>query len=1177
MTPTFVHCHLHSEFSLTDSTIRLPELVARCAALGMPAVAVTDNCNLFALVKFFKAAEMAGIKPLAGADLFLDNGQGGYFRITALCQNRKGYLSLSKLISRAYLEGHSRETPIIAEEWLFAENEGLILLHGRHSTLAHLLQQEHKAENAARIAEWLSLFPRRLYLEISRLGLPEEASYNTRAIAFGYRHQVPLLASNDVRFLDVNDYEAHEARVCISTGRVLDDPKRPKLYSPEQYLKSPEEMAALFADIPEAVANSVELAKRCNLELSLDTYFLPDFPVPEGHTLDSWISKEAHDGLARRLQTFPLAPGHDHTAYQARLDLELGVISRMGFPGYFLIVADFINWGKSQGIPVGPGRGSGAGSLAAWSLGITDIDPIRYDLLFERFLNPERVSMPDFDIDFCMDRRDEVIDYVARKYGRDKVSQIITYGTMAAKAVVRDCGRALGLPYGFVDSIAKLIPMTLGISLDDALGLSEAAKKDSSLASAELITRYHSEDDVRDLIDLARKLEDLTRNAGKHAGGVVIAPTPLTDFTPLYAEQVHAGETATGIVTQFDKDDVEAIGLVKFDFLGLRTLTIIDWAVKAINAERRINGQEAIDILAIPLDDAETYRLLSQGLTTAIFQFESRGMKDYIKKLEPSTFEDLIALAALYRPGPLNSGMVDDFINRRHGRAEVSYPHANLETILKPTYGVIVYQEQVMQIGQVLAGYSLGGADLLRRAMGKKKPEEMAKERVKFEQGAQKNGINGKVATGIFDLMEKFAEYGFNKSHSAAYALVAYQTAWLKTHYPAQFMAATLSSDMDNTDKVVNFLQDCKGFNINVLPPDVNGSIHKFTALDRHTIRYGLGAVKGVGEGVCLAIAHEREANGAFSDLLDFCRRVDSSKLNRRVVEALIYSGALDSLGSNRASLALQLPEVLKATEQMAREAQSGQASLFSANASVSIKIDLANISDWPLEERLRHERDTLGFFLSGHPLDPWQTEFRHMGLCPLSSLEKTWQERKDRRGEAPVVVAGLISQMRKRGDNQAFVLLEDQVTGLECAFFSEAYQDYSALLTRDRIVVIEGTVREDNFNGGFSLRAKHCWDFQSLLLQYSKGIQCRLDLCCPDSWQTLQTLLASYRPGQTPVLLQLKTATAEGRLRTPSTHSVRCEAALITQLRALDGVAEVSLALNKPWSTVTVVAGAAL
>ena len=1184
MTPTFVHCHLHSEFSLTDSTIRLPELVARCAAMGMPAVAVTDNCNFFALVKFFKAAESAGIKPIAGADLFLDNGQGGHYRITALCQNQTGYLSLSKLISRAYLEGHSREVPVIAPEWLFGGNEGLILLHGRHSPLAHLMQQEHKPENAAQIAEWLSLFPRRLYLEISRLGLSEEAAYNARAIAFGSRHQLPLLASNDVRFLEADDYEAHEARVCISSGRVLDDPKRPKLYSPQQYLKSPGEMASLFADIPEALANSVELAKRCNLELSLGTYFLPDFPVPEGHTLDSWIRSEARDGLQRRLKSFPMAPGHDQSAYLARLDLELDVIIRMGFPGYFLIVADFINWGKSQGIPVGPGRGSGAGSLVAWSLGITDLDPMRYDLLFERFLNPERVSMPDFDIDFCMDRRDEVIDYVARKYGRDKVSQIITYGTMAAKAVVRDCGRALGLPYGFVDSIAKLIPMTLGISLDDALGNSAAMETDSKkrkekeeLISAELVQRYHSEDDVRDLIDLALKLEDLTRNAGKHAGGVVIAPSPLTDFTPLYAEQVHAGETATSIVTQFDKDDVEAIGLVKFDFLGLRTLTIIQWAVEAINAERRADAQDPIDILAIPLDDPQTYRLLSKGLTTAVFQFESRGMKDYIKKLEPSTFEDLIALAALYRPGPLNSGMVDDFINRRHGRAEVSYPHANLESILKPTYGVIVYQEQVMQIGQVLAGYSLGGADLLRRAMGKKKPEEMAKERIKFEQGAHDNGINGKVATGIFDLMEKFAEYGFNKSHSAAYALVAYQTAWLKTHYPAQFMAATLSSDMDNTDKVVNFLQDCKGFNIDVLPPDVNASTHKFKALDRQTIRYGLGAVKGVGEGACLSIAAEREANGAFTDLLDFCRRVDSTKLNRRVLEALIYSGALDSLGSNRASLVLQLPEVLKATEQMAREAQSGQVPLFGASPAVSIQIDLPNIGDWPLDERLRHERDTLGFFLSGHPLDPWQAEFKQLGLCPLSGLEKTWQERKDRRGEAPVVVAGLISQMRKRGDNQAFVLIEDQVTGLECAFFSEAHQDYSALLTRDRIVVIEGTLREDSFNGGFSLRAKHCWDFHSLLLQYSKGIQCRLDLCHPDSWQALQALLASYRPGQTPVLLQLKTATAEGRLRAPPAHSVRCEAALITQLRQLDGVAEVTVALNKPWSVAsTGLAGAA-
>ena len=948
---------------------------------------------------------------------------------------------------------------------------------------------------------------------------------------------------------------------------MLDDPKRPKAYNAEQYLKSPEEMAALFADLPEALANSVELAKRCNLELSLGTYYLPDFPVPEGHDLDSWIRHEAHEGLARRLAKFPLAPGHDRESYRQRLDTELDVIVTMGFPGYFLIVADFINWGKSQGIPVGPGRGSGAGSLVAWSLGITDLDPIRYDLLFERFLNPERVSMPDFDIDFCMDRRDEVIDYVARKYGRDKVSQIITYGTMAAKAVVRDTGRVLGMPYGLVDSVAKLIPMTLGISLDDALGLSDAAKKDASLASSELIARYHSEDDVRDLIDLARKLEDLTRNAGKHAGGVVIAPRPLTDFSPLYAEQVSPGETPTSVVTQFDKDDVEAVGLVKFDFLGLRTLTIIQWAVDAVNAARAQSGDDPIDILAIPLDDADTYRLLSKGLTTAVFQFESRGMKDYIKKLEPSTFEDLIALAALYRPGPLGSGMVDDFINRRHGREPVVYPHPSLEGILKPTYGVIVYQEQVMQIAQVMAGYSLGGADLLRRAMGKKKPEEMAKERLKFEDGARALGIDGKIATGVFDLMEKFAEYGFNKSHSAAYALVAYQTAWLKTHYPAQFLAATLSSDMDNTDKVVNFLQDCRGFGIRVLPPDVNASTYMFAALDRHTIRYGLGAVKGVGEGACLAIAREREARGPFADLLDFCKRVDSSKLNRRVLEALIQAGALDALGANRASLMLQLPEVLKATEQMAREAQSGQVSLFGEGPSNDIRIELAEIADWPVEERLKAERDTLGFFLSGHPLDPWAAELKQLGTCALSELEKTWQERKDRRGEAQVVVAGLISQMRKRGDNQAFVLVEDQQDGLECAFFSEAYQESSALLTRDRIVLIEGSLREDSFNGGFSLRAKHCWDFHALLLQYAKGIQCKLDLCHPDTWQVLQALLMSYRPGPTPVMLQLRTASAEGRLRAPAHYSVRCEAALISRLRQIEGMGEVQVALARPWA----------
>ncbi|MGH8030087.1 MAG: DNA polymerase III subunit alpha, partial [Arenimonas sp.] len=773
MTPSFVHLHLHSEFSLTDSTLRIPELVARCTQLGLPALAVTDDGNLFALVKFFKAAEGAGLKPVAGADLWLleDNAARGSdgretppSRVTVLCQDRRGYLSLSRLLSRAYLEGHRGDFVAIHPEWLVNDGEGLVVLAGRHSLPGQLLAAGRRDAAERVVEQWAEAFPDRLYLELVRTHREGEEAFNTAAIALAARHHLPLIASNDVRFLEASDFEAHEARVCIATGRVLDDPRRPRDYSREQYLKSPAEMAALFADVPEALENTVELAMRCSLELALGTYYLPQFPVPDGHSLDSWIRKEAHVGLDGRLARMSTAEGFTAVDYRARLDTELDVIGAMGFPGYFLIVADFINWAKRNDIPVGPGRGSGAGSLVAYALGITDLDPMRYDLLFERFLNPERVSMPDFDIDFCMDRRDEVIDYVALKYGRDRVSQIITYGTMAAKAAVRDCGRVLGHPYGFVDSIAKLIPNTLGVTLDDALGESDAAKKDGNLASAELIARYHAEDDVRDLLELARSLEDLTRNAGKHAGGVVIAPSALTDFSPLFAEHAAKGETARSVVTQFDKDDVEAVGLVKFDFLGLRTLTIIDWAVKAINARRREKSEPALDIIALPLDDAPTYALLSRGETTAVFQFESRGMKDYIRKLQPQVFEDLIALAALYRPGPLNSGMVDDFINRRHGRAEVSYAHPRLEPILKPTYGVIVYQEQVMQIAQVLAGYSLGGADLLRRAMGKKKPEEMAKERFKFEDGAERNGIAARTATGIFDLMEKFAEYGFNKS-----------------------------------------------------------------------------------------------------------------------------------------------------------------------------------------------------------------------------------------------------------------------------------------------------------------------------------------------------------------------------------------------------------------------------
>jgi DNA polymerase-3 subunit alpha len=1186
MSPTFVHLHLHSEYSLTDSTLRIAQLVKRCVELGLPAVAVTDTSNLFALVKFFKAAEGAGLKPICGADLWIAEEGQQQARLTLLCQNRAGFLSLSRLITRAFLEGHRGDYVAIRPEWLLADNAGLILIAGRESPVGHALAAGRREHALAQLEGWQKTFGDRLYLELTRTNRAGEEEFNNAAIELAAQCYLPVIASNDVRFLAREDFEAHEARVCISTGRVLDDPKRPRDYSPEQYLKSAEEMAELFADLPQALQNTVELAKRCNFELTLGTYYLPDFPVPEGYTLSSWIQESARAGLEKRLQKHQLMTGFSRADYDARLATELKVIDSMGFPGYFLIVADFINWGKQNDIPVGPGRGSGAGSLVAWALGITDLDPMRYDLLFERFLNPERVSMPDFDIDFCMDRRDEVIDYVAQKYGRDKVSQIITYGTMAAKAVVRDSGRVLGYPYGFVDSIAKLIPMTLGVSLDDALGESDAAKKDSNLASAELIARYRSEDDVRDLLQLARKLEDLTRNAGKHAGGVVIAPTSLTNFSPLFAEHVGKGETAKSIVTQFDKDDVEAIGLVKFDFLGLRTLTIIDWAVKAINARRRETGDVQgctsvaggrmpgatdvpLDILDLPLDDKPTYKLLSRGLTTAVFQFESRGMKDYIRKLEPDCFEDLIALAALFRPGPLGAGMVDDFINRRHGRAEVSYPHPLVEPILKPTYGVIVYQEQVMQIAQVLAGYSLGGADLLRRAMGKKKPEEMAKERFKFEDGAEKNGIPPKVASPIFDLMEKFADYGFNKSHSAAYALIAYQTAWLKTHYPAEFMAATLSSDMDNTDKVVNFLDDARLIGLQVQAPDVNASDYMFKALDAKTIRYGLGAVKGVGRGACEAIADSRRQQGPFRDLLDFCQRVDSSKLNRRVLEALVHAGALDSLGANRASLMLQLPEVMKATEQFAREREAGQASLFGGGGALpEIRIELPVVADWSLEQKLIGERETLGHFLSGHPLDPWQSELANLVGYTLGDLDRVFAEKKGNRGEAQVVLAGLVTQVRRRGDNQAFVQIEDTRGRLECAFFSDAFNEFAPLLSRDRIIIVEGGLREDSFNGGFSLRVRQCWDFRTLCAQYGRRLALTVDLRQDGTWERLQQLMAGFRPGGTPLRLDLLTRDSRGVLDLNGQNSVRTDAELINALRALPGISQVSLALHRPWSS---------
>ncbi len=1178
MPARFVHLHLRSEYSLADSTIRIPDLVKRCVALGQPAVAVTDRNNLFALVKFYRAAEGAGVKPIAGADVMVAEGDEAPSRLTLLCRDRDGYLALSRLLTRAWMEGQRHDGVVLRPHWLQEINQGLFALAGRQAQPGQLAESGRHDLAEGALADLQRVFGERLHLELTRVGLDGETAFNAFALHAAAKLGIPVVASNDVRFIEPTGFDAHEARVCIASGRVLDDSRRPRDYSAQQYLKSAEEMGEIFADVPDAIDNAVALAQRCNLELRLGTYYLPAFPVPSDHTLDSWIRSEARDGLEKRLQKLPLAPGYSRADYDARLERELDVIVKMGFPGYFLIVADFINWAKDHGIPVGPGRGSGAGSLVAWALGITDLDPLPYDLLFERFLNPERVSMPDFDIDFCMDRRDEVIDYVAAKYGRDRVSQIITYGTMAAKAVVRDAGRVLGFPYGFVDGIAKLIPLTLGICLDDALGRSEESKRNPELASSELIQRYNDEDDVRDLIDLALQLEDLTRNAGKHAGGVVIAPSPLSDFCPLFAE--HDGEgRGRNPVTQFDKDDVEAIGLVKFDFLGLRTLTIIDWAVKAINAHRERANQPPLDIASLPLDDAKSYELFARGDTVAVFQFESRGMRELLKRAKPDRFEDLIALNSLFRPGPMD--LIPDFIERKHGRAEVKYPHPLLEPVLAPTYGVFVYQEQVMQTAQVLAGYSLGGADLLRRAMGKKKLEEMAKERAKFEAGAlEHHKIEARVAGPIFDLMEKFAGYGFNKSHAAAYSLVAYQTAWLKVHYPAEFMAAVLSSDMDSTDKVVMFLEEARALGLTVLPPDVNASAYMFEAIDERTIRYGLGAVKGVGQGACEAIANERLRSGQYEDLLDFCRRVESSKLNRRTLEALINAGALDALGRNRASLQLQLPEVLKATDQMAREREAGQNSLFGgfAEPTSATRIELPESQEWPLAQKLAGERETLGHYLSGHPIDPYRDELAMLVGHDLGQLDGIWERaqqggrpqegRNSWRQETTTVIAGLVMGMRKRGDSQAFVQLEDGRGRIECAFFAESYFEFAQLLTRDRILIVEGGLREDEFSGGFSLRARRCWDYRQLCPQSAQQLALRLDLRVPGLLDRVERVLAQHRPGTTSLRydLLLPAGTA-GTLVLNGGSGVRVDADLAGSLRAQPGVRTVRVSMgHRPW-----------
>src|SRR3989440_1943229 len=1143
----FVHLRLHTEYSLSDSVVRVPELIAAVAAAGMPAVALTDQGNLFAMVKFYREALKAGVKPRVGVDL-LGAGGGGRqppTRLTLLCQSPAGYRNLARLVSRAYLEGQEQGTPRIERGWLSpVALEGLIGLScaaegdiGR--ALIHA--REHDAERA--LAAWLGLFPGRFYLELQRLGRPFEETYIAGALALAARSGAPVVASNDVRFLRPEQFESHEARVCIHDGTLLADAGRVRRYSRQQSLRRPQEMAALFADVPEALANSVEIARRCSLTLTRGEVRLPQYPLPAGVGTEQFLREQAARGLSARFS----AGGEAPPAYRERLERELQVICQMGFAGYFLIVADFIGWARAHGVPVGPGRGSGAGSLVAYSLGITDLDPLKYDLLFERFLNPERVSMPDFDIDFGMDGRDKVIDYVAGKYGRERVSQIITYGTMAAKAVVRDVGRVLGMAYGYVDRIAKLIPFELGITLEGALE-----------KEPELRRLYQSEDEVRNLIDLARSLEGLTRNAGMHAGGVVIAPSVLTDFAPLYRDA-----SGGNVVTQFDKDDVEAAGLVKVDFLGLRTLTIIERAAALINRARPPQAS-ALTVSTLPMDDAPSYALLKACRTTAVFQLESRGMKDLIRRLQPDCFEAVVALVALFRPGPLQSGMVDDFINRKHGTRDgpIHYLHQSLEPILKPTYGVILYQEQVMQIAQVLAGYTLGGADLLRRAMGKKSPEEMAQQRSVFVSGAVARGVREQVATHIFDLMEKFAGYGFNKSHSAAYALLAYQTAYLKAHYPAAFMAAVLSADMDHTDKVVTLIKECTDLGLAVLPPDVNASGYEFTACGERSIRYGLGAGRGVGQGAAEALIAERGARGAYAGLEDLCRRLDLQKVNRRVLEALLRAGSLDGLGENRATLMDRLGAAVHLGDQSTRAHAAGQNDLFGLaseeRASAAPLLGGPVLPEWSEAVRLAGERETLGLYLTGHPLARCESSLARfvshrigdlVSDRPVAGLES------GRFGAGrPVTVAGLIDEVKKRGP-RVILTLDDRTGRIEAMLFEETWQKHRDLIAKDALVLVEGLLRFDEFSDAWRLSARRISELDEVLARCAQRLVIRCTHAdAPALCERLATLLAPWRPGPCPITIEYTGRETCGALTLGAEWTVRASRELLEQLEGVLG-----------------------
>ncbi len=1155
--PRFVHLRLHSEYSITDGIVRIGDAVKRAAADGMPALALTDLANLFGLVKFYTGARGKGVKPIAGADVWIasPDSPDDAHRLLLLARNKAGYLQLCDLLTRAYLVEGRRDRAEIRREWFREVGcDGLIALSGAHlGDVGEALGNGNAALAAERARAWAALFPDAFYLEVQRYGQPQQEALVQATADLAGELGIPLVATHPIQFLKRDDFRAHEARVCIAEGYVLGDTRRPRPYTEEQYFKSQAEMAELFADLPEALENSVEIAKRCNIELTLGKNFLPLFPTPDGMSLDDFLVQEAKAGLEKRLVELypdPAERERRRPEYDERLVFECNTIIQMGFPGYFLIVADFINWAKENGVPVGPGRGSGAGSLVAYSLGITDLDPLAYALLFERFLNPERVSMPDFDVDFCQDNRWRVIEYVRQRYGAQAVSQIATFGTMSSKAVVRDVGRVLDLPYSLCDRISKLIPVVQNkpVSLDEALEQEPALK--------ELMADDRDGESVQELFDLARRLEDLTRNVGMHAGGVLIAPGKITDFCPIY----QATGADASPVSQFDKDDVEKAGLVKFDFLGLRNLTIIELALDYIE---RLTG-ERLDLMSLGFGDPAAYQILKDANTTAIFQVESDGMKKLLKKLAPDRFEDIIAVLALYRPGPLGSGMVDDFILRKKGQQKIDYFHPDLTACLSPTYGVIVYQEQVMQISQIIGGYTLGGADMLRRAMGKKKPEEMAKHRETIAAGAKEKGYDPALAEQLFDLMTKFAEYGFNKSHTAAYAVVTYHTAWLKAHHCAAFMAATLSSDMDNTDTVKIFYEDTVANRIAMLGPDVNASAYRFEPVDRKTIRYGLGAVKGTGQQAVECILAAREKDGPFKDLFDFCRRVDKRMVNRRTIEALVRAGAFDSLapstgsgqapstGSGQAPStgSGQVPDrhkllasvgiAMDFAEQAERNAM--QVSLFDVGpAAEEHAPQYVEVKPWDEKERLMQEKQALGFFFSGHPYNACKKELSRFVRRSLAQLEPA----KELTAIAGIVV-GVRTQMTRRG-KMLFVQLDDGTAMVEVSVFNELFEAERSKIVTDEVLVVEGKVSYDDFSGGNRVVADRLMTLGEARARFAKHLLIRMNGGADA--RRLKALLAPFGPGPASVRVRYRNADAECELLLGDAARVRLDDALIAGL----------------------------